>query len=209
VGYAIYGFDCLQSTGSFWTPFQAQSEWGKALSFRPLFLLFPRSLLNDLHGLYFPFILFFLAAILIYVHAQQRKITLYIPEHPLLWLTLFYPPLAILLYSLRSFQLWKRGKLSTHSIPSQLTNLQTSYLFFFCLAVCMANSIISFLTANNYLYSLGRYVFATPFFFIAFGMLVDCLDSSRMRTFLYGCLVISGLGLIHQWHNWGGNLWVG
>ena len=210
IGYAIYGWYCLKTTGNFFTPFLAQAEWGKSLSFRPSFLLFPKSLLNDLQGLYFPFLLFFIALVLIYFHTKGQAILLYLPKNPLLWLTLFYPPLAIFLYGFRYVQLWKKKALSDFSIPPQIANLKNNYIFFFCLGICMANSIIIFFTGNSYLYSLARFIFATPFFFIAFGVLVDGFkDSQKIRDFLYGCLVISSLGLIHQWYNWGSDRWVG
>ncbi|MDZ8187886.1 MAG: mannosyltransferase family protein [Nostoc sp. ChiSLP02] len=209
VGYLIYGVYCLLSTGNFLTPFKAQVEWGRTLQLRPLFLLFPRSLLNDLHGLYFPFIILLLVLILIYFHTKRKKILLYIPKHPLLWITLFYPPIAILIYSIRSWQLGKAGKLTSQSVNPTIAQLQTNYVFFFCLFICIANATIGFLAASGYLYSLARFVFATPFFFIAFGMLIDHLDSPKTRQFLYGCILVSGLGLIEQWYRWGNNRWVG
>ncbi|MCF2147831.1 hypothetical protein IQ276_015660 [Desmonostoc muscorum LEGE 12446] len=209
VGYSIYGIYCLLSTGNFLTPFKAQVEWGRTLQLRPLFLLFPRSLLNDLHGLYFPFILFFLVVVLIYFHAKRKKISLYVPKHPLLWITLFYPPIAILIYSIRSWLLAKAGKLTPQSVTPTIVQLQTNYVFFFCLFICIANAAIGFLAASGYLYSLARFVFATPFFFIAFGMVTDNLNSPKTREFLYGCILVSALGLIEQWYRWGNNRWVG
>ncbi|MFN6561624.1 MAG: mannosyltransferase family protein [Nostoc sp. ChiSLP01] len=209
LGYSIYGVYCLLLTGNFLAPFKAQVEWGRTLQLRPLFLLFPRSLLNDLHGLYFPFILLFLALILIYFDAKRKEILLYIPKHPLLWITLFYPPIAILIYSIRSWQLGKAGKLTPQSVTPTIAQLQTNYVFFFCLFICIANAAIGFLAASGYLYSLARFVFATPFFFIAFGMLIDHLNNPKTRQFLYGCIVVSGLGLVEQWYRWGNNRWVG
>ncbi|MEH2068456.1 MAG: mannosyltransferase family protein [Nostoc sp.] len=209
VGYSIYGIYCLLSTGNFLAPFQAQIKWGRTLQLRPLFLLFPRSLLNDLHGLYFPFILLLLAIILIYFHAKRKQISLYVPKHPLLWITLFYPPIAILIYFIRSWQLTKAGKITPQSVTPTIGQLQTNYVFFFSLFVCIANAGIGFLAASGYLYSLARFVFATPFFFIAFGMLIDHLDTPKTREFLYGCILVSGLGLVEQWYRWGNNHWVG
>ncbi|MDF5709059.1 MAG: mannosyltransferase family protein [Nostoc sp. S4] len=209
VGYSIYGIYCLLSTGNFLAPFQAQIEWGRTLQLRPLFLLFPRSLLNDLHGLYFPFILLFLAIILIYFHAKRKEVSLYVPKHPLLWITLFYPPIAILIYFIRSWQLAKAGKITPQSVTPTIVQLQTNYVFFFSLFICIANAAIGFLAASGYLYSLARFVFATPFFFIAFGMVTDHLDTPKTREFLYGCILVSGLGLVEQWYRWGNNHWVG
>ncbi len=161
---------------------------------------------------------------LIYSHAKHKEISLYVPKHPLLWITLFYPPIAILIYSIRSWQLKKAGKLTPQYVtptiaqagkltPQYVTptiaQLQTNYVFFFCLSICIANAAIGFLAASDYLYSVARFVFATPFFFIAFGMVVDHLDSPKTREFLYGCLLVSCLGLVHQWCRWGNNLWVG
>ncbi|WP_138497552.1 mannosyltransferase family protein [Nostoc sp. PA-18-2419] len=209
VGYSIYGIYCLLSTGNFLAPFQAQIEWGRTLQLRPLFLLFPRSLLNDLHGLYFPFLVLFLAIILIYFHAKRKEFLLYTPKHPLLWITLFYPPIAILIYFIRSWQLAKAGKITPQSVTQTIVQLQTNYVFFFCLFICIANAAIGFLAASGYLYSLARFVFATPFFFIAFGMMADHLDTPKTREFLYGCILVSSLGLVEQWYRWGNNHWVG
>ncbi|WP_242065739.1 hypothetical protein [Nostoc paludosum] len=131
------------------------------------------------------------------------------PKHPLLWITLFYPPIAILIYSIRYWLLAKAGKLTPQSVTSSIFQLQTNYVFFFCLFICIANAAIGFLAASGYLYSLARFVFATPFFFIAFGMVIGHLDSPKTREFLYGCILVSALGLIEQWYRWGNNRWVG
>jgi hypothetical protein len=147
--------------------------------------------------------------VLIYFNAKHKKISLYVPKSPLLSITLFYPPIAILIYSIRSWQLAKADKLTPQFVTPTIVQLQTNYVFFFCLFICIANAAIGFLAASGYLYSLARFVFATPLFFIAFGMVADHLDSPKTREFLYGCLLVSGLGLVHQWYSWGNNHWVG
>ncbi len=211
IGYSVYGVYCLHTTGNFLGPFQAQAEWGRKLGLRPMFLLLPRSLLNDLHGLYFPFILAGLVLCLAYVRLRKIPLRVYIPRHPLSWITLFYPPFAGVVYGLRFGWLVRTGSsaLRQYRFPAALDALLTSYPFWFCLLMCMANATIGFLAASDSLYSLARFVFAPPFFFIALGMIADVLDSPTTRRFLTGCLLLSGLGLIHQWYSWGNGGWVG
>jgi hypothetical protein len=208
IGYSIYGFSCLATTGNFLFPFQAQVQWGRTLSFKPLFLFLPRSLLNDLHGLYFPYILFLIVVILIYRFKNNNKIFAYIPSNPIIWLTLFYPPLAISIYSVQYFRMKKAGELIQYQISPKIQVLQTSYIFYFCISMALANAAIGFLAASESMYSLARFVFATPWFFIAFGMISNVFDTVLTRKFVLGCIVVSSIGLIHQWHNWGQDLWL-
>ena len=73
----------------------------------------------------------------------------------------------------------------------------------------MANATIGFLAASGSLYSLARFVFAPPFFFIALGMVANALDGPKMRQFLLGGLFLSVVGLIDQWYKWGNGSWIG
>ncbi len=209
VGYSIYGVSCLQSTGNFLFPFQAQVTWGRRLNFNSSFLVLPRSLLNDLHGLYFPFILFALTGILTYGAAKGRQVLVYVPKSPWLWLTLFYPPVALVIYGVQYQRLKNLGQLMRYEVSSRMRSVGGRYLFYFCLSMAMANAAIGFLAASESLYSLARFVFGTPWFFVAMGMVADGLESARLRKFLVGCLGVSVLGFIHQWYNWGNHLWLG
>jgi len=209
VGYAIYGTYCLYTAGNFLEPFQAQVEWGRRFGLRPVFLLLPRSLLNDLHGFYFPFILAGLVVLLAVFRRYRQPVPLLIPRHPLGWLTLFYPPLAAVVYGVQSWRQLGARRLPRWTVSPALDTLLTSYPFWFCLLMCLANASIGFLAASNSLYSLARFVFAPPFFFIALGMIANVLDSPTTRRFLIGSLALSGLGLMHQWYGWGNGGWVG
>ncbi|MEO1593001.1 MAG: hypothetical protein AAFU71_17160 [Cyanobacteria bacterium J06632_22] len=208
-GYAVYGTYCLNTVNNFLGPFQAQVEWGRRLGFRPLFLLLPRSLLNDLHGLYFPFVLFGLVLVLFCFRLFRRPLLAHVPTHPLSWITLFYPPLAGIVYSVQSWRRLRSQRLPTWTVPPAIDALVTSYPFWFCLLVCMANATIGFLAASGSLYSLARFVFAPPFFFIALGMVANALDGPKMRQFLLGGLFLSVVGLIDQWYKWGNGSWIG
>lgn len=209
VGYALYGLYCWRTIGNFWGPFQAQVEWGRQLRLRPLLLLLPRSLLNDLQGLYFPFGLGGLVGVLAYCRYRARPFRGYLPKHPLSWLLLFYPPLAGVIYGVQTWRLARSHRPPKWDISPQIDALLISYPFWFCLFMGLTNATIGFLAASDSLYSLARFVFAPPFFFLALGQVAAVLDSPTMRKFLLGSLMLSALGLIHQWYSWGNGGWVG
>jgi hypothetical protein len=92
-------------------------------------------------------------------------------------------PLLILLYVFNYFRLKNK---STEG-EGLLTRLQTSdytktlgknYLFWFCVYFPVFHSVLIFFTRDR-LYSLGRYIFGVPFFFVALGYLCCCVPGKK------------------------------
>lgn len=203
LGYAIYGFYCLQSRGNFWAPFQDQSLWKKSLGWRPELLLLPRSPLIDLLALYLPLLVLGVGLMIALSNLKQRSVG-FLPRSPG-WLVLgIYPPLLILVY----------GIVAWHKRPSPIPlsaaglALGENYLFWFCGYFAAAHSAIAFFTQDR-LVSLGRYNFALPFIFLAIGVLCTCFPGRKRYLLLLGLAGVSALLLMQQWVDYGFHKWLG
>ena len=86
--------------------------------------------------------------------------------------------------------------------------LGQNYLFWFSVYFALSHSAIAFLTQDR-LVSLGRYVFALPFIFLALGYVLRSLPSKKAKPMVYGLLGISVLYLINQWVDYGFHKWLG
>jgi|GEM_PF-2547595 len=91
VGYGVYGTFCHTTAGDYLAPFQAQVAWGRTLAFRPWLLLFPRSLLVDLQGLYTPFLIFLTLGGVLWATMRRQVFTLYLPRPEWIYLFLVHP----------------------------------------------------------------------------------------------------------------------
>lgn len=201
-GYSIYGVFCLRSRGNFFAPFQDQSLWKKSIGFRPDLLLFPKSPWVDLLALYLPLLILVIGLAVVYANLNRAE--WFVPRSPL-WLILFaYPPLFILIY-------WVAARRNPPTpIPKTAIGLALSenYLFWFCVYFALAHSVIAFLTQDR-LVSLGRYVFALPFVFLAIGVLLECFPSQKRYSLLLGLSGVSALLLVQQWIDYGYHNWLG
>jgi hypothetical protein len=77
------------------------------------------------------------------------------------------------------------------------------------LAFSGVHSVINLAANSGYLYSTSRHYFATPFAFIAIGIILAALSWRYVEKALLG---VGGVGLIllgFQWMNWAANRWVG
>ena len=245
IGYLPYGLFCLHSRGSFFAPFTDQSLWGTKLGLHLELLLFPKSPLFDLYGLYFPILVLVLSLFLVYFKVRNEEPLMWIPQSPL-WLILFlYPPLLVVIYianylRLRSNTSWVRQDEISHPPcqggsnqriwdkikpngskasrgASSLTKLVTSdfaqslshnYLFWFCAYFAVFHSLLIFFTRDR-LYSLGRYSFGLPFFFLTLGYLCCCIPGKRTNLALWLFIWVSAIALVEQWVNYGQNQWLG
>ncbi len=211
LSYSIYGNFCLKTRGDFLAPFHDQSHWGKTLGLHLELLLFPKSLLIDLLGLYLPFIILFLSFILVYFKIIQPK-SIFVPQYKF-WLNilLLYPPLLICIYIVNFLRLKKRNlqdDLHKLLISDYAKKLASNYLFWFCIYFTTVHSLLIFLTQNR-LHSLGRYIFATPFFFVALGYLYRCIPGKTKYHTLLWLISISAIALVQQWINYGQDKWLG
>jgi hypothetical protein len=83
LGYLPYGLFCLRSRGSFFAPFTDQALWGTKLGLHLELLLFPKSPLFDLYGLYFPILVLVLSLFLVYFKVKNEEPLVWIPQSPL------------------------------------------------------------------------------------------------------------------------------
>jgi hypothetical protein len=213
LGYSMYGFFCFQSRGNFFAPFIDQKNWGTKLGFHLELLLFPKSPLFDLWGLYFPLMVMLLALTLVYFKIKNKTPLVWIPKSPLWNVLLLYPPLLILSYIFNYFRLKNKSPKGDSSLTKLTTSdytktLSRNYLFWFCVYFPVFHSVLIFFTRDR-LYSLGRYIFGVPFFFMALGYLCCCIPGKRTYQALWGFIFISAIALVEQWVNYGKHNWLG
>ncbi|WP_427160549.1 mannosyltransferase [Aliinostoc sp. HNIBRCY26] len=212
LGYSVYGSFCLIKRGDFLAPFQDQKLWGKSLGLHLELLFTPKSLLFDLLALYLPFIVLFLAIICVYLEFSQKSIPLFIPQSRLWNILLIYPPLLVILYI---FNLLKYHKVRHNEYFKKLMNnnyislLNENYIFWFSIYFTVIHCVIVFFTQDR-LFSLGRFIFALPFFFIAVGYIYRyLLPKNKGYDTIYLFIVVSAIALIEQWYNYGQDKWLG
>jgi hypothetical protein len=213
LGYAIYGFFCWKSRGDFFAPFKDQERWGTKLGFHLELLLFPKSPLFDLLGLYFPLLILVVALILVYCKVSNQQPLVWVPRSPLENALFLYPPLLVFssLFNYLKFknQSAKGVNYLTRLVTSEYPqNLRNNFLFWFCVYFPFFHSILIFFTRDR-LYSLGRYIFGTPFFFMALGYLCCCIPGKKTPQALRWFIVICAIALVEQWVNYGENKWLG
>ncbi|MEH2327495.1 MAG: mannosyltransferase [Nostoc sp.] len=204
LGYSIYGFSCLQSRGDFLAPFHDQKLWGKTLGLHLDLLFFSKSPLFDLLGLYLPILILIISLIIIYCKSKSQKVLVFIPKLFIWDILIIYPPGLVLAYILNY---WRGAK--KEIITSKFTkSLQNNYIFWFCIYFSVINALIVFFTQNR-LVSLGRYIFAIPFFFLALGYLYCCFPGERKYKNLLFVTIVSAIALVQQWIDYGKDQWLG
>lgn len=204
LGYSIYGFSCLQLRGDFFAPFHDQKQWGKTLGLHLNLLFLPKSPLFDLLGLYLPILILIISLVIIYCKTKNQKLLVFIPKRFIWDILIIYPPVLGLAYM---FNYWRSVK--KEIITSKFTNsLPNNYLFWFCIYFSVINALIVFFTQNR-LASLGRYIFAVPFFFLALGYLYCCFPGKRKYKNLLFVIIVSAIALVQQWINYGKDQWLG
>ena len=223
IGYSLYGLQCISEGNNFLHPFASQSnDWDKSIGIRPIFLITSKSPVYDLWGLYFPMAL--LLAGTGEILQSARKVLL-LASTPATWykyLFLAYPPMAVALAAIknilsrRAFTIIKDQNKSAPYSPVKSSKIFNSekkrFLFFYCAAFSAAHSLIVVLTQENYLYSLGRYIFGQPYFYIALLLYVPLPMSNARRqtkTVLAAAITVSSFLLLAQMINYGKGLWVG
>jgi hypothetical protein len=224
-GYSLYGIQCLSLRGDFFTPFKDQELWRKSLGLRLDLLLLPKSFLIDLLGLYCPILLFLVAVLLVYSKITPKPLRLFMPRSPW-WTCLWvYPPLFILVYLAKVGWLKVNGDLARQSdlnanpkgLNSGLTELQTTdftqtlsenYGFWFSIYFSLSHAVSVFLTQDRMI-SLGRYIFAPPFVFVAIGYLCCCIPNRAPNVVLLWIAAISAIYLVVQWVNYGYGAFLG
>ncbi|WP_272061318.1 hypothetical protein [Oscillatoria sp. CS-180] len=209
-GYSIYGFYCWRTTDSFFRPFQAQIDWGRTLAFRPWLLLFPRSLLIDLHGLYLPALLCLGLVYLLYASTQKASaLKLGLPKQPWLYLLLAHPLVFIgILLGLKRFaRNWVK---TVATVPKQQwIDYLGQFPILYAIAFSSVHSLINFLANSGHLYSTSRHFFAAPYAFIGLGAILSIVSIPQLNR-LMGMVRIVGMGLlVQQWFSYAADGWLG
>ena len=174
-GYLLIGIFCSVSGEGFFAPFFYQREWDKSLGFRPLFLFNTRSPVIDLWGLYYPFLIF--ACYLVdfsVLRIKFEKLSLLVYKN--LPLILIYPPLGVLISTLKKSNrklIHSKNFLVNTSKANDLYFQENEFLFLYCILFAISHSLISFFTQEQFLYSLGRYVFGQPYFYVALTIFIN------------------------------------
>ncbi len=213
LGYSAYGIFCWQTRGDFFAPFRDQSLWKTKLGLHLELLLFPKSPLIDLLGLYFPILILVISLVLVYFKIKKEAPLVWVPQSPL-WNALYlYPPLLTLSYIGNYFRLKQKSvgdkpfltRINTSDVAETLSS---NYIFWFCVYFSVAHSAVIFFTRDR-LVSLGRYIFGVPFFFIALGYLCCCIPGKKTYQALWWFIIISAVALVQQWVTYGQSKWLG
>ncbi|MBH8562434.1 mannosyltransferase [Nostoc sp. CENA67] len=207
-GYSIYGTFCLITRGDFFATFQDQKLWGKKLGLHLELLLFPKSPLFDLLGLYLPAMILFISLIFVYFKLTQHELQIFVPQSKLWNILLVYPPLLILFYLFNYLKFKKQKKLTKLIITKHTQALSENYIFWFSIYFCFIHCLIIFFTQDR-LFSLARFIFAVPFFFISIGYIYLCIDNKKIYNTLFYFILISAIALFEQWANYSQDKWLG
>ncbi|BAZ52729.1 hypothetical protein NIES4103_53940 [Nostoc sp. NIES-4103] len=208
LGYSIYGSFCLITRGDFFATFQDQKLWGKKFALHLELLLFPKSPLFDLLGLYLPAIILFVALIFVYFKLTQHELQIFVPQSKLWNILLVYPPLLIILYLFHYFKSKKQAKLTKLITNKHTQALSENYIFWFSTYFCFIHCVIIFFTQDR-LFSLARFIFAVPFFFLSIGYIYLCVDNKKTYNTLFYFIFISAIALFEQWANYSQDKWLG
>jgi len=209
VGYCIYGYYCLQSRGDFFAPFHDQKAWGKTLGFYPQLFFIPLTY-ADFISIYLPAIAMILSW-LIAISTSLKRLIFVVPK---LWqwiLLLVYPPAFLAFYG------WdfKKINFSSKVINSKEINLtqgaenvSISYVFWFCIYFALIHSII-IVFSDQKLTSLRRFIFGTPYFFLAIAYISQCFPYRKVSKLLLWILGLSSIWLVQYWLDYANGGWIG
>lgn len=209
VGYCIYGYYCLQSRGDFFAPFHDQKAWGKTLGFYPQLFFIPLTY-ADFISIYLPTI----AMILSWLIAVSTSIKRLIFVVPKLWqwiLLLAYPPAFLAFYG------WDFKKINFSSkvinskeinLTQGAENISISYVFWFCIYFALIHSII-IVFSDQKLTSLRRFIFGTPYFFLAIAYISQCFPYRKVSKLLLWILGLSSIWLVQYWLDYANGVWIG
>jgi hypothetical protein len=208
VGYSLYGLFCLRTMGDFLGPFQAQVEWGRTLAFRPWLLLFPRSLLVDLYGLYTPLLVFAALGAILGTALRDRPLTLRLPRQGWLYGFLVHP----LVFSGILAGLSRFAKSWTIAIPvNSMEALKGlgNFTVLYAIAFSGVHSLINFLANSGFLYSTARHYFGSPYAFVAIGSVLTAFAIPQLNRIAWVLAAVGLLWLGEQWWYYGAGRWLG
>ncbi|MFM7885888.1 MAG: hypothetical protein ACKPCM_04170, partial [Pseudanabaena sp.] len=191
VGYCIYGYYCLQSRGDFLAPFNDQKLWGKQLGIYPQLFLVPLTS-ADFTAIYLPAIITVLSWI-ICVSVNIKELIFVIPKI-WQWILLFaYPPAFLAFYSADFKKINysdKPNNLKKINLTQSANNISSSYILWFCIYFALIHSII-IVFSDQKLTSLRRFIFGTPYFFVAIAYISNCFPTRKATKLLLWLIAFS------------------
>jgi hypothetical protein len=212
IGYSIYGFICAELRGDFFAPFNDQKLWGKALGFYPQIFVSLEYPLFEQMSLFFPIILGVGTILCLYSFIKETEIKVFIPSLNFIWLVMMlYPSILICAYLLVFiFKLITKAKISTVNLSSsqKAKDLFSTYIFWFCFSFVISHILINLFTVNK-IYSLARFTFSLPFFFIYLAYILKNNINIRVNNILKWFILVEIIALVEQWVRYGRNLWIG
>lgn len=209
LGYCVYGYYCWQTRGDFFAPFHDQKNWGKQLGFYPVLFFIPLTL-ADFTSIYLP-VIAFITSWLICISVTIKKLIFVIPRI-WQWILLFaYPPAFMAFYFVDFKKVnfsGKQNNLQEINLTQSANGITANYMFWFCIYFALIHSII-IVFSDQKLTSLRRFIFGTPYFFVAIAYLSQCFPSRKVSKLLLWLLILSAIGLVQYWLDYANGVWIG
>ncbi len=209
VGYCVYGYYCLQTRGDFFAPFHDQKAWGKQLGIYPQLFFIPLTS-ADFTAIYLPVIALIISWF-ICISINIKKLVFVTPK-VWQWILLFaYPPAFIAFYGADSRKinsLRSSTNLKEINLTQSANNISTSYIFWFCIYFALIHSII-IVFSDQKLTSLRRFIFGTPYFFVAIVYISNCFPTRKVTKLLLWLLGFSSIWLVQYWLDYANDVWIG
>jgi hypothetical protein len=208
-GYCVYGYYCLQSRGDFFAPFHDQKAWGKQLGIYPQLFFVPLTS-ADFIAIYLPAIALIMSW-LICISINIRKLIFATPKIWQLVLLFAYPPAFLAFYcaDLKKINFSdKPTMLKEINLTQSAKNISINYVFWFCIYFALIHSII-IVFSDQKLTSLRRFIFGTPYFFVAIAYISNCFPTRKVTKLLLWLLGFSGIGLVQYWLDYSNDVWIG
>ena len=209
LGYCVYGYYCLQSRGDFFAPFHDQKAWGKQLGIYPQLFFIPVTS-ADFTAIYLPLITLIVSCF-ICISVNITKLVFVILKI-WQWLLLFaYPPAFLAFYSAdfkRANSSHRLTNLTEINLTQAAKNLSINYVFWFCIYFGLIHSIIV-VFSDQRLTSLRRYIFGTPYFFVAIAYISNCFPTRKVTKLLLWLLGFSSIWLVKYWLDYANDVWLG
>ncbi len=209
VGYCVYGYYCFQSRGDFFAPFHDQKAWGKELGFYPQLFFIPLNY-ADFISIYLPAIAMILSW-LITISTSIKRLVFAVPK---LWqwiLLLAYPPAFLAFYGWDFKKINFSNKLINSNeinLTQGAANISVNYMFWFCIYFALIHSII-IVFSDQKLTSLRRFIFGTPYFFVAIAYISQCFPYRKVSKLLLWILGLSSIWLVQYWLDYANGVWIG
>ncbi|MFN5139678.1 MAG: hypothetical protein ACK6CP_18105 [Pseudanabaena sp.] len=209
IGYCVYGYYCLQSRGDFFAPFHDQKAWGKQLGIYSQLFFIPLTS-ADFTAIYLP-VIAVITALFICISVNIKKL-IFITPKIWQWILLFaYPPAFMAFYGMDFKRVNSSDRLTNFkevNLTQASNNISTSYIFWFCIYFALIHSII-IVFSDQKLTSLRRFIFGTPYFFVAIAYISNCFPTRKVTKLLLWLLGFSSIWLVQYWLDYANDVWIG